>query len=101
MLPSKQVNGAEMSPNFTAARPKAKLVSHLARLIRRHRLGYSEFERPCREARKETGLRRPPPRRQLPRLVPESTLRAFYEAVDRAGDLKTTCTLRSVSLRLD
>jgi hypothetical protein len=34
-----------MSPNFTAARPKAKLVAHLARLIRHHRLDYAAFER--------------------------------------------------------
>lgn len=31
-----------MAPNFTAGKPKAKLVGRLARLIRRHRLNYSE-----------------------------------------------------------
>jgi integrase/recombinase XerD len=62
--------------------------------IRRHRLDYAAFERICREARKETGLRRPARRRQLPRVLPESTLRAFYEAVDRAGDLKHQIMLR-------
>jgi integrase/recombinase XerD len=94
MLPSKQVHRPEMSPNFTAARPKAKLVGQFARLVRRHRLDYAAFTWLCREVRKETGLRRPARRRRLPRLVPDSTLRAFYEAVDRAGDLKHQIMLR-------
>jgi site-specific recombinase XerD len=83
-----------MSPNFAAAKPKANLVGHLARLIRRHRLDYAAFERLCRDARKETGLRRPARRRRLPRVLQESTLLAFYEAVDRAGDLKHQIMLR-------
>jgi hypothetical protein len=48
-----------MAPNFTAGKPKAKLVGRLARLIRRHRLNYSEVERLGREARKETGAPAP------------------------------------------
>src|SRR5215467_14269012 len=92
MLPSKQV-WPEMSPNFAAAKPKAKLVGHLARLIPRYRLSYSEFERLFRGGAKR--LRRPARHRRLPRLVLESTLRAFYEAVDRAGDLKHQIMLRT------
>ena len=88
-----------MSLDFAAAKPKTKLVGQLARLIRRHRLDYPQFERLCREARKQTGLQRPARRRRLPRLVPESTLRAFYEAVDRAGDLKHQIMLPCFSTR--
>ena len=44
---------------FGPADLKAKLASHLARLIRRHRLDYAAFEAICKAATKETGLRRP------------------------------------------
>jgi hypothetical protein len=32
-------------------------------------------------------MRRPRRTQCLPRILPESSLRAFYEAIDRAGDL--------------
>ncbi len=73
---------------------KAKLVAHLARLIRRHRLDYAAFEAICRAARKETGLRRPARSRRLPRLLPEASLRKFYEAVDQGGNLQHQILLR-------
>jgi integrase/recombinase XerD len=77
-----------MSASFAPANPKAKLVRAIASLIRSHRLDYGQFESVCKAARKETGLRRPSRGRRLPRVLPQSSLRAFYEAVDRAGDLK-------------
>jgi len=40
------------STTFGPANVKAKLTSHLARLIRRHRLGYAAFEAICKAARK-------------------------------------------------
>jgi integrase len=58
------------------------------------RLNYGQFEILCRAARKETELRRPRRARHLPRILPESSLRAFYEAIDRAGDLKHQIMLR-------
>ena len=69
---------------------KPRLVVHLARLIRRHRLDHSQFE----AARKETGLRRPARSRRLPRVLPEQTLRRYYEAVDQDGSLQHQIMLR-------
>src|SRR5213593_3291709 len=66
----------------------------IARLIRRHRLGYSEFEAICKAARKETGLRRPARSRRLPRVLPEQTLRRYYEAVDPGANLQHQIMLR-------
>ena len=62
----------ENSATFGAANVKAKLVAHLARLIRRHRLDYAQFEALCKAARKETGLRRPARSRRLPRCYSEA-----------------------------
>lgn len=75
-------------PVFANAKLKTKLVGYLSRLIRRFRLDYRQFEIACKTARKETGLRRPPRPRRLPRLLPEESLRKFYEAVDRASNLQ-------------
>jgi len=48
----------EKTAVFIDANRKAKLVGHLARLIRRYRIDYAAFEVICKAARKETGLRR-------------------------------------------
>jgi integrase/recombinase XerD len=82
-------------PSFDSAKLKAKLASQISRLIRRHRLDYADFEAVCKLARKETGLRRPPRSgRRLPRLLPEDSLRRFYEALDAAGNLQHQIMLR-------
>jgi site-specific recombinase XerD len=85
----------ENTPTFDSAKLKAKLASHIARLVRRHRLDYPTFEAVCKAVRKETGLRRPPRSgRRLPHLLPEETLRRFYEALDAAGNLQHQIMLR-------
>jgi integrase len=66
----------------------------ITRLIRRHRLDYAAFETICKAARKETGLRRPGRSRRLPRLLPEASLRRFYDAVDQSGNLQHQIMLR-------
>jgi len=73
---------------------RLKLTAHVARLIRRHRLDYAAFEAICKAARKETGLRRPARSRRLPRLLPEASLRQFYDAVDQGGNLQHQILLR-------
>lgn len=81
--------------SFDSAKLKAKLASQISRLIRRNRLDYADFEAVCKFARKETGLRRPPRSgRRLPRLLPEDSLRRFYEALDAAGNLQHQIMLR-------
>jgi hypothetical protein len=73
------------APTFTSPNLKTKLVGALARLIRQNRLTYDQFNVICREVRKEMELRRPRQSRRLPKLLPEASLKAFYEAVDKAG----------------
>jgi len=84
----------ESAPHFESANEKAKLVSVIARLVRRHRLDYVTFQSVCKAVRKEAGLRRPPRSRRLPRLLPEESLRKFYEAVDGSGNLQHQIMLR-------
>lgn len=85
---------AENASRFGDANPKAKLVNHIARLVRRFRLDYHQFETLCKAVRKETGLRRPARSRRLPRLLPEASLRRFYETVDESGNLQHQIMLR-------
>jgi integrase len=44
--------------------------------------------------RKEIGLRRPRRSRRLPRILPEASLRRFYQEIDRAGNLQHQIMLR-------
>jgi integrase len=66
----------------------------IAQLVRRHRLDYVTFQAVCKAVRKEAGLRRPLRSRRLPRLLPEDSLRKFYEAVDNSGNLQHQIMLR-------
>jgi hypothetical protein len=50
---------SEKGATFTDANQKATLITHIARLVRRFRLDYRQFEVVCKAVRKETGLRRP------------------------------------------
>src|ERR1017187_4525644 len=81
-------------PTFTSATQKAKLVTAFARLARQNRLTYEQFNLICREARKQMELRRPRRSRRLPKLLPDASLKAFYETVDKAGNLQHQIMLR-------
>src|SRR6185436_16743808 len=77
--PAKPVS-APAAPSAPARQQALDTVRKvIARLIRWHRLDYTAFETICKAARKETGLRRPGRSRRLPRLLPESSLRRFYD----------------------
>src|ERR1022692_3777600 len=82
------------APTFTSATLKAKLVGAFARLVRQNRLSYGQFNLICREVRKEMELRRPRRSRRLPNLLPDSSLKAFYETVDKSGNLQHQIMLR-------
>lgn len=73
---------------------KKKLVRELASLLRRNRLSYREALDVFREARLVAGLRSLTRRRALPKLLPEASLRAYYEAVDRSANLQHQVMLR-------
>lgn len=82
------------SRDFADAKVKAKLVSHVKALIRRYRLDCAQFDLLCRQVRKEMGLRRPARSRHLPKLLPKTSLRAFYDAVDQGDNLQHQIMLR-------
>lgn len=85
------------SEPFANAKENAKLIKAIANLVRRARLDYEGFRRLCASVRKELGLRRPPRSRRLPRILPESSLKKFYEVIDQAGDLQHQIMLSSCS----
>jgi integrase len=84
--------------HFTGANATAKLIREIARLVRRARLDYEGFSHACAAVRKQLGLRRPGRSRRLPRILPESSLRRFYEAIQRGGDLQHEIMLKLLFL---
>ena len=84
----------QTAPSFQTATHKTKLVSAFARLVRQHRLTYEQFNMICREVRKQMELRRPRRSRRLPKLLPDASLKNFYETVDKAGNLQHQIMLR-------
>jgi integrase len=84
----------ETEQHFTSANGNAKLVRDITRLVRRARLDYEGFRRVCAQVRKEAGLRRPPRSRRLPRILPEASLKRFYEAIERGGNLQHEIMLK-------
>ena len=83
------------APSCAPATPKAnKLVAAFTRLVRQNRLTYEQFNLICRAVRKEMELVRPRRSRRLPKLLPDASLKAFYETVDKAGNLQHQIMLR-------
>lgn len=80
--------------NFTSPTEKAKLISAFCRLVRHHRLTYEQFNLICRTVRREMEMVRPRRSRRLPKLLPVSSLKAFYDAVDQSGSLQHQIMLR-------
>lgn len=62
--------------------------------VRRHRLTYDALRTATSQARKHLAMKPPKGGRHLPRLLTEAQLRAFYEAIDKADDLKHQILLR-------
>ena len=80
--------------DFAGANQNAKLVRAIANLVRRARLDYEAFRRVCTLVRKETGLRRPSRSRRLPKILPDPSLRRFFEAIQRSGNLQHEIMLK-------
>jgi integrase/recombinase XerD len=68
----------------------------LIRLIRRHELNADELDLVCGYARRKSGLSkaRKLKRKQLPKILPEESLKKFYAAIDKTGDVKHQIMLR-------
>ena len=86
--------GIENGEDFAGANTSAKLVRAISNLVRRARLDYEGFRGTCAQVRKAVGLRRPRRSRRLPRILPEVSLRRFYQEIDRAGNLQHQIMLR-------
>jgi hypothetical protein len=71
----------ETMADFTSANENAKLVKTISNLVRRARLDYEGFRVICSQVRKEAELRRPPRSRRLPRILSETNLKRFFDAV--------------------
>jgi len=80
--------------HFAGAIKNAKLVRAVANLVRRSRLDYEGFRRLSADVRKELRLQRPPRSRRLPHVLPESSLKKFFDTIREGGDLQHEIMLK-------
>lgn len=73
---------------------KSKLVSQVARIIRRAGLDYEGWRYIAKQVRKECCLSPAKKGRRLPKVLNADAFRRFYEAVDRADDVQHALMLR-------
>jgi integrase/recombinase XerD len=73
---------------------KLEAIKRLVSLARRAHLDYEGLRYVLREARRQLGLQRASRKRKLPHLLTPEELRAFFAAVDAAGDLRHSLMLR-------
>lgn len=66
----------------------------IVNLCRRLRLDYDGLRRACQHARKHLKMKPTKGARKLPRLLTETQLRAFYEAIDKADKIQHQILLR-------
>jgi len=71
-----------------------RLTKAVVNLCRRERTDYSHLAQLFKDVRKTLGVRRPVRGRQLPRILPDSSLRAFYDAIQRGGNLQHEIMLK-------
>jgi integrase/recombinase XerD len=88
----------ETVADFTSANGNTKLVKTISNLVRRARLDYEGFRRVCSQVRKEADLRRPPRSRRLPRILPQASLKRFFDAVQGSGNLQHEIMLKLLFL---
>lgn len=69
-------------------------VRELVATIRQHRLTYDTFNKACKLARRHLHMRPPARGQSLPKLLPESSLRAYFLTVDRSDNLQHQIMLR-------
>jgi integrase len=84
----------KITPHFEGANKNAKLVRSVSNLVRRARLDYEGFRRLCADVRKELGMQRPPRSRRLPHVLPESSLKRFFDAIRQGGNLQHEIMLK-------
>jgi integrase/recombinase XerD len=73
---------------------RQSIVRQISILVRRARLDYPTFRRVYIAVRQQLNLRPPKRPQHLPKILPEASLRRFYETIDRAGNLQHQIMLR-------
>ena len=87
---------SENDPAFATQNEKAKseIVSQIAKIVRKHGLGYEDWRYVAKQVRKECDLRPAKKGRRLPHVLNADAFRRFYEAVDQAKDVQHALMLR-------
>jgi hypothetical protein len=80
--------------HFAGSNKTVKLVRSVAKLVRRARLDYEGFRRLSADVRKELGLHCPPRSRRLPQVMPEASLKKFFDAMRQDGNLQHEIILK-------
>ena len=75
-------------------RALAGAIREVARVCQRARLDYEGFRRLAAGVRKALDLKRPKRSRRLPQILPESALKAFYDAISAGGNLQHEIMLK-------
>src|SRR5256885_272674 len=91
---------AETMADFTNANENTKLVKTISNLVRRARLDCEGLRRVCSQVRKEAGSRvalRLRSRR-LPRILPQASLKRFFDAVQGSSNLQHEIMLKLLFL---
>ena len=82
------------SQNGKAKSPRARLISQLARYVRKAGLTYDDWRYVARRVRQKCDLRPAAKPKKLPRVLTADQFRAFYKAVDAADDVQHALMLR-------
>lgn len=86
----------QKAPNCVSPQEKAKstVVAQLVRLARTSRLSYDDFLYVCQQARRKLGLRRPQKEHKLPKVLPESELKRFFQVLQDCGEVQHEIMLK-------
>jgi len=86
--------GVDNDQHFASSNGNAKLVRTVVNAVRRSRLDYEVFRQLCAVVRRELGLRRPPRSRRLPQVLPETSLKKFFDSIRQGGNLQHEIMLK-------
>jgi integrase/recombinase XerD len=86
----------ENSPNGVTQneRAKSEIVAEIARIVRRHGLGYEDWRYISKRVRQKCELRPAKRAKKLPRILTADDFRRFYQIVDRADNVEHSLFLR-------
>lgn len=82
-------NGASQNGNA-----KSKIVSQIARIVRKHGLSYDDWRYVSKRVRQKCELRPAKKPKRLPKVLNADDFRRFYKIVDQADDVQHALMLR-------